>query len=358
MKKKQSVSKLVAKKNALIPEFVKLGMQEKRFLAFCFAQINPIKEKELGRFTVNIAEIARVFDLPLTHTYPRIIEAAYAINSKPVLRTENNVRKMDFWFCWLDWMPDSGQIEVQFNERLVPFLLDLRKEYIQYPLAMTVNFTNRGWSLYEILKQWVSAGRKKFELDELKNILGLLGKYRRWSEFNRNVIKPAVENINNFSDITVKYTTEKNRRSISGVVFNIKIKHYDQKVIDIETPEEELYRSFLGVGINDKTAANYAHEINIQGKANIILAKLPYIIEIAGKNKNIPTQKYILGAVKNEILQQELPFGENENQSEKTVQECFHGQFRGEDKCQVRLGKSEARGHCKFCVNLYPVQRP
>jgi len=165
-----SSKKLVAKKNILVPEFVKLRHQEKRFLAYCIAELNPKKDATLGRFTVNIGNIADVFGLSKTSTYPRIREAATAINSRPIIRKNSKRTQMDFWFSWLDYEEDSGNVEIQFNERLVPFLLDLKREYIQYPLSMVVGFSNRTWSLYEIIKQWVRAGKKHFTLDELKGL--------------------------------------------------------------------------------------------------------------------------------------------------------------------------------------------
>ena len=230
---------IVAKKNVLVPEFVKLGHQEKRFLAYCIAQLNPKNESLLGRFSVNIGDIAEVFNLQKTSTYARVREAATSINSKPIISKEGKKHMLAFWFSWIVFDEDLGCIEVQFNERLAPLLLDLQREYIQYPLSMVSDFSNKAWSLYEILKQWAPVHKKYFQLDELKDALGVVGKYPLWSAFSRNYVSDKIiDEINKKSDIQVRYIPVKISRKVVGLTFFLNLTPTKDIIVDVEDPAQ------------------------------------------------------------------------------------------------------------------------
>lgn len=349
-----SSKKLVAKKNILVPEFVKLRHQEKRFLAYCIAELNPKKDAALGRFTVNIGNIADVFGLSKTSTYPRIKEAATAINSRPIIRKDAKKTQMDFWFSWLDYEEDSGNVEIQFNERLVPFLLDLKREYIQYPLSMVVDFSNRTWSLYEIIKQWVRAGKKHFTLDELKELLGVVGKYPKWADFKKRCLTPAIEEINAKSDIQTKYEVQKQGRRIVGLVFFIDIKQTDE-VITVESKQDVLFKSLFAYGINKKTVDDYTQIIEREDKIELILEKLPRMARNA-KSKQVPLAKYIIGAIKQELYQGKIYENLPEPPAHKEALDCWTTKRHNNEKCKVRRrGKPGQRKKCQICFDQLPI---
>ena len=348
-------NKLVVKKNVLIPEFVKLRHQEKRFLSFCIAELNPKNDVSLGRFTVNISAIADVFGLSKTHTYLRIREAATAINSRPIFRHEGKRHSMDFWFSWLDYFEGSGNVEIQFNERLMPLLLDLKDEYIQYRLSMVASFNNNNtWSLYEILKQWVRAGKKAFTLDELKELLGVVGKYARWSNFKAKRLTPAIKEINEKSDIQVKYEAQRKGRSVVGLVFFIDKKQADE-VITVESKQDILFKSLLSYGLNEKTVRDYIHQIERKDKTESILNKLPQMA-INAKLKKAVMAKYITGAIKQELQgnrYDELP----EPPDHKEALDCWIAKKQNGEKCKVRKrGTPGQRKKCKICLEKLPIE--
>ena len=347
--------KLVVKKNILIPEFVKLRHQEKRFLSYCIAELNPKKDTSLGRFTVNINEIADIFGLSKTSTYPRIKEAATAINSRPIFRYEGKRHGMDFWFSWLDFYEGSGKVEIQFNERLIPLLLDLKDEYIQYRLSMVSNFSNNNtWSLYEILKQWVRAGKKEFSIDELKELLGVVGKYPRWDNFKARRIAPAIKEINIKSDIQVKYETQKNGRNIIGLVFFIDAKQAGE-VVTVESKQDILFKSLLSYGLNEKTVRDYVHQIEKKDKIETILQKLPQMAKNAKLKKSI-LAKYITGSIKQELYQGNIFDESPEPPDHKEALDCWTAKRQAGKECKVRKrGTPGQRFKCQICLKKLPI---
>lgn len=121
-------------------------------------------------------------------------------------------------------------IKLRFDEDMFPYLKDLLERYqetgqsytsyvLQSVLPMKCKYSIR---LYEILKAKIKNGSRLewyFSLQELKKILEC-DNYKRYPDFRRKVIEPAIEEINQYTDIFVDfYTTEK--RNISKLYFTI-----------------------------------------------------------------------------------------------------------------------------------------
>lgn len=133
---------------------------------------------------------------------------------------------------WIDKVKiTKGRIaKFTFHEDMFPFVKDLAKQYketgqgytsyiLQSVLPMKCKYSIR---LYEILKAKIKGGIRLewyYSLDQLKHMLECTT-YKRYPDFRRKVIEPAVAEINKYSDIMVDcYTTEK--RNISKLYFTI-----------------------------------------------------------------------------------------------------------------------------------------
>lgn len=95
--------------------------------------------------------------------------------------------------------------------------------------------------IYELLKQWSTIKKNiSYKVDLLKELLGLEeiierkdGKekiinksYRNFGLFEKRIIIPAVNEINEKSEINVTYTKEKEGRKVVGITFHVKLKEY------------------------------------------------------------------------------------------------------------------------------------
>lgn len=73
-----------------------------------------------------------------------------------------------------------------------------------------------------------------FELTEFRNQLGIADdEYKRMELFKRRVLEVAISQVNDFTDIVVKYEQHKKGRTISGFSFDFKQKQ-ERKKIDIK----------------------------------------------------------------------------------------------------------------------------
>ena len=121
-------------------------------------------------------------------------------------------------------------IKLRFDDDMFPYLKDLMERYQEtgqgytsYMLKSVLPMKSKyGIRLYEILKAKIKNGNRLewyYPIGELKAMLECTI-YKRYPDFRRKVIEPAIEEINKYSDIMVDfYTTEK--RNISKLYFTI-----------------------------------------------------------------------------------------------------------------------------------------
>jgi plasmid replication initiation protein len=86
--------------------------------------------------------------------------------------------------------------------------------------------------------QWKSVGKTPiYELNKFRSQLGIgVNEYDRMEAFKRRVLDIAIKQINELSDITVKYEQHKKGRAISGFSFVFKQKKTNQPIADKRDP--------------------------------------------------------------------------------------------------------------------------
>ena len=77
--------------------------------------------------------------------------------------------------------------------------------------------------LYEILKSYESVKGLNEDIDTLKKLLSVQGKvkYEKTGKFIKEVIAPAVEEINNKTDLKISFTQVMTKNKITGIDFKI-----------------------------------------------------------------------------------------------------------------------------------------
>lgn len=112
-----------------------------------------------------------------------------------------------FWIDYIAYTSDD-KICIKFNDSLKKYLLfnDIEacigRGYTKLPLKIMFKFKKfYSLRLYELFKQYRFIGKRKLFFHDLKPMLG----YNKSSnEFNRNIIIPAINEINTYSDILVE----------------------------------------------------------------------------------------------------------------------------------------------------------
>lgn len=127
-------------------------------------------------------------------------------------------------------VPGSGTVRVSFHKRMAPYLFELREKYTQYKLVNVLAFKGKYTiRLYELLRshitqKMIDADRESdfsISVKELREIL-MVESYPRWADFDRFILKKAVEEINLCADdIHIEHEPIKDGKTVSRVLFFI-----------------------------------------------------------------------------------------------------------------------------------------
>lgn len=156
------------------------------------------------------------------------------------------------WFRDVGIVPLSGTVYVRFHDRIWDFLFDLKERYTQYHLSEVLVFKNKyAIRLYEILRSHFTQteldnGTEKeitISLDHLRDQLCMTA-YPAWKEFNRSVLKKAVEEINQYTEqMKVSYTTGRTGHSISEIRFTVTSPEIEERIRRYQHSKKQISRN-------------------------------------------------------------------------------------------------------------------
>jgi plasmid replication initiation protein len=124
----------------------------------------------------------------------------------------------------------KGTIELEISERMRPYLIDLKSNFTSYRLHAAFSLSSKyAKRVYQLASQWKDIGETKtYTLDEFKLMLNLKdskGKnpeqYTQISALQKYVLDVAITQINEHTDLHVKYELLKKGRSYQYIKFYV-----------------------------------------------------------------------------------------------------------------------------------------
>lgn len=220
---------LIVKSNKLIEARYELTLNEQKLILYAVSKLDTKKK----RFNILELETREFIELLGTSQfrYTEVRELITNLMSKQV-RIENDKRDLVAnWVSSLEYIKDEGMIELEFSEKLIPYLLQLKERFTRYQLKNILYLKNKhSIRIYELLKQYQKIGKREFTIDELKKILMLEGKYEQFRDFNKSVLKQTMEEINEFTDLNIDIKLIKKGRKVVSIKYIIKSKDQEREV--------------------------------------------------------------------------------------------------------------------------------
>lgn len=202
----------------------KLTIQEQRCVLYAISKIKP----EDTAFQEYVFDIQLFYDACgiQKDSYTELKATLVGLKSKCwwiPLKDDPDTESAVSWFSTVRTNKKTGKVTIKFHEDMMPYLLDVTAKgkfytnyHIRFVLPMNCQYAPR---LYELLKSYQKNNRKWFfQLDELKQKLSC-EHYQRFPDFRRWVLEPAVEEINKYTDITIKPIIQKEGRKVTKIEF-------------------------------------------------------------------------------------------------------------------------------------------
>ena len=229
---------LVVKDNALINASYNLEVTEQRLIL-----LSIIRARETGqgissdsKLEIHASDYASRFDVTKEAAYNALKNAVNNLferkfSFKEIHKdTNKEIVVKSRWVSRIAYVDDLATLEITFAPDVVPLITRLEKHFTSYQLKQVAQLTSKyAIRLYEFLIAWRDVGKTPvISLSEFREKLGLeMNEYQKMVNFKSRVLEPAIKQINELTDIHVKYEQYKTGRSISGLSFTFKHKKID-----------------------------------------------------------------------------------------------------------------------------------
>lgn len=224
------MSDLIAyKSNALIEASYKLTLQEQRFLLVCISRLKSGEDApssdEQKTMTITAAEFHEAFpDMGRQHAETKLREAIDRLWDRSVIIRDENKREEFRWVQYRgQYLKGEARVEITFSDAIMPYLTQLKGQFTRV-VVKNVSSLSSTYSIriYELLQQFRSTGDRTIALDDFRSMLDLDDKYADFKILNRDLIKPAIAELNEKSDLTVAIETVKKGRKVTALRFRFK----------------------------------------------------------------------------------------------------------------------------------------
>lgn len=250
------MEQLVVKDNRLIQASYSLGLVEQRLMLLAIVGARETGDGITAEslLTVRAEDYAKHFNVERQAAYMALSDAVETLfNRRATIdiydKRKDKMRPMVVrWVTAMQYEENEASVTLRFGHEVVPLITKLEEQFTSYELKQIAGLSSAyAIRLYELLMQWKITGKTPiFELYMFRNQLGILdSEYQRMFDFKRYVLDLAIKQINEHTDITVKYEQHKQGRSIAGFSFIFKqgkksLKILEEKSKPVKKPAEPL----------------------------------------------------------------------------------------------------------------------
>ena len=127
------------------------------------------------------------------------------------------------WFSSFEYKPNQGLIELSFDPKLKPYLLELKENFVLGYLSeitpLKSQYTKR---IYMLLRQRSNIGKYSIAVYELQKVLNVPKTYLEYKVFKSRVLTPSIKAINKTSSMKISLIEVKLSRKVQNLTFIIK----------------------------------------------------------------------------------------------------------------------------------------
>lgn len=242
---------LVVKDNALINASYNLDLVEQRLILLAI-----VEARESGKginandpLEVHAEGYINQFGVHRNTAYQALKDACNDLFARQFSYQKINERGnienyRSRWVSEIGYVDNEAVVKLIFAPAIVPLITRLEEHFTKYELQQVSNLSSAyAVRLYELLIAWRSTGSTPvIELSDFRQRIGVLDtEYKRMERFKTSVLELAIKQINEHTDITVKYEQHKRGRSISGFSFTFKQKKKDNQSIERDPNTLDLF---------------------------------------------------------------------------------------------------------------------
>lgn len=213
------------KSNALIEASYKLTLQEQRFLLVCIGRFNPKDEIPEKTLTITAAEFYECFpDMGRENAERELSKAIDRLWDRSIIIRDEKKREEFRWIQYrAQYLKGEAKVKITFSDAIIPYLSQLKGQFTRV-IVKNVSSLSSAYSIriYELLQQFRSTGDRMIAIDDFRSMLGIDDKYQTFKSLNQLLLKPAINELNQKSNLSVAVDMVKQGRTVVALHFLFK----------------------------------------------------------------------------------------------------------------------------------------
>ena len=290
---------LVVKDNALVSASYYLSLAEQRLILLGIVEARNNQSKD-NEFIIHVNSYISAFGVDDSTAYLTIKEACKRLRGRyftyQKLVNDNLEQTESNWVQSVSYAINSSYVKIKFTDDVMPLITNLERHFTSYQLEQVKDLTSiYSIRLYELLISWKKTKKVELSLADLRLKLGIEpNEYKAMNNFKAKVLDLAVSQINEHTDITVKYEQVKTGRTIVGFKFSFKEKPKPKAKGGEVNRDDKTGDLFSVNGMSDKQIAVFSKK----------LAELPELGNLARRGDSVEQFAQIIGdELRNPLLQ-------------------------------------------------------
>lgn len=274
---------LIVKDNALINASYSLELTEQRIILLAILKARENKTPHNQELIVTAQSYITAFNVHRNTAYKTLKTACDNLFDRRFsyqrYSDKGKVEQVKSrWVQSVVYAESDSYIKIKFADEVLPLITMLEKHFTSYELQQVASLKSiHAIRLYELLIQYRTVGKLEISLSDLRLKLGIAdGKYPTMNNFKARVLDVGIQQINEHSDIIVKYEQVKQGRTIVSFKFSFRQKEKQSKAKELNRDNTTI--DFLTDNLTDKQLeriarnklfiADYNHMITPQSNAN------------------------------------------------------------------------------------------
>ena len=291
-KRKLPNSLIVTQSNQLVEARYNLPLAEQRLILTMISKIQP-SDEDFQPYRINVNELADFLGIDKNSAYRECKRITENLLKRVVSIDETDGLLQIGWVSSAKYIDGSGVVNLSFDPKLKPYLLQLKGNFTSSKLEMLLSFKSQYTvRMYTLLKQYEKLKEREIELDLLRGILGI-GKeqYLEYKNFKNRVLYPTQRELTEKADLYFEFDEIKYGRKVGAIRFRIFIR--------------KPLNSTLGNAIDNQLLIT---QITGQPEADMVIPLASLVLEQHKTKKTVHTaleiyeKKYGYDYVKRNIL--------------------------------------------------------
>jgi plasmid replication initiation protein len=226
-----AINSIITKRNDLVQSSYALSVSETRVILLCLSKIDSSKPLPLDQeFTITANDFHGELGLDAANAYRDLRAAVDKLWKREILIDPSDQGSMVRWISKKAYFTSKGSVNIAFSAQLMPYITELKSRFTSYKLRDVAKFKNSySIRVYELLVQFKNNHERRISVLDFRDMLDLGGKYSTIKDLKKRIVMPALDDINEHSNLEAELSQEKKGKDITHLIFKYSVKKEAEK---------------------------------------------------------------------------------------------------------------------------------